>query len=139
MSFPLAAALFYGIDPVFTEVGLAEGTAPVVGMAVRTAAAAGGFLAYLAQRAVRNSGGLPSVAVDRPLALAGVANTTYLLAYYAALARAPVVVVAPVTSVSTLFVVVGAAVFLQDAEHVTRRLLVAASLVVTGVAVVVRV
>lgn len=139
VSFPLAAALLYGVDPVFTKIGLAEGTSPVVGVAVRTTAAAVGFLAYLSWRAVRNAGGLPSLTADRWLALAGAANTTYLLAYYAALSRAPVVVVAPVTSVSTLFVVVGAAALLQGTERVTWRLLLAASLVVAGVALVVRV
>lgn len=137
-SFPIAAALLYGVDPVFTKVGLAEGTPAVVGVAVRTVAAAGGFLAYLAWRAARGDEGLPSVPRGRWLAVAGVANTAYLLAYYAALARAPVVVVAPVTSVSTLFVVAGAAAFLQGSERVTWRLVAAASLVVAGVTVLAR-
>lgn len=135
MAFPVLAALLYGVDPVFTKVGLAEGTPAVVGVAVRATAAAVGFVGYLSWRAAR--GRAVRVRADPWLAVAGAANTIYLLAYYAALARTPVVVVAPVLGVSTLFVVVGAAAFLQGVEQVTWRLVGATTLVVVGVLLVV--
>lgn len=135
IAFPLAAALLYGIDPVVTKLGFAEGASAMAGLAVRTVAGAAGFGAYLAWRAARE-GRRPSVSVDRWTVVAGLANTGYLLAYYAALVRAPVVVVTPVMSLSTLFVVVGAAALLHEAEGVTRRLVGAATLVVLGAVIV---
>lgn len=135
LAFPLLAALLYGIDPVLTKIGLAEGVSATVGLAVRTSAAATGFGAYLAWRSLRAGHSL-SVSLDRWTVLAGVANTGYLLAYYAALARAPVVVVTPVMSLSTLFVVVAAVAFLRESEAVTPRLVGAAVMVVLGAVLV---
>lgn len=51
MLFPLAAALFLGIDPIFTKLGLAEGTPALVGVTIRIGAGATGFGLYLAWRA----------------------------------------------------------------------------------------
>lgn len=135
VSFPLAAALLYGVDPVVTKLGLAGGTHAMVGLATRTAAAAGLFAAFLGLRSVRR-GRRPSVPVDRWTATAGVANTVYLLAYFGALERAPVVLVTPVMGVSTLFVVAGAALFLRGNERVTPRLVAGAVAVAVGVATV---
>lgn len=137
VAFPLAAALLLGIDPVFTKIGLAEGTSPLVGVTIRVIAAAAGFGFYLLWRTAR-MGRVRSISVNRWLITASVANTAYLLAYYAALSRTPVTVVTPVLGISTLFVVGGAAVFLQSDERVTWRLGGAAVLVVVGVAFVVR-
>lgn len=135
--FPLTAALLLGIDPIFTKVGLAEGTPPLVGVTIRIATAALGFILYTAWR--RESDGLvPSVDVNRYLVVASLANTAYLLAYYAALSRAPVSVVTPVIGTSTVLVVAGAALFLQDDERVTGRLAVAALVVALGIALVLR-
>lgn len=134
--FPLTAALFLGVDPIFTKVGIAGGTPALVGVAIRIAAGAAGFGLYLAWRRVRE-GLVPSVAANRWILVASLANSAYLLAYYAALARTPVAVVTPVLGTSTLLVVAGAAAFLQDDERVTWRLGAAALVVVTGVAIVV--
>ncbi|QLC33096.1 DMT family transporter [Halarchaeum sp. CBA1220] len=135
--YPLAAALFLGIDPVFTKLGLAEGTAPLVGLTTRVVAAALGFLAYVAWHS-HATGERWRPRANRWLLGASVANTGYLVTYYAALDRAPVAVVTPLLGVSTLFVVVGAAVLLRRDERVTWRLGVAAVLVVAGAALVVR-
>lgn len=132
VSFPLGAALLYGIDPVLTGIGLAGGLSPEVAVAIRTVAAAGGFGLYLLVRSLRGERGLPGRR-DRWLVLAGVANSVYLLAYYAAVARIPVATAAPLMGSSTLFVVAGAALFFRESERVTRRLAAAAGLVVAGV------
>ncbi|WP_459191622.1 EamA family transporter [Halosimplex sp. J119] len=136
LAFPVTAALCLGIDPVFTKVGFAEGTPPLVAVTVRVFAAAAGFVLYLLWRALRE-GRVPSIGADRWLVGAGVANTVYLLAYYEALARTPVTVVTPILSASTLFVIGGAALFLPDDERVTRRLVAGGLLVVLGVGFVV--
>jgi drug/metabolite transporter (DMT)-like permease len=137
VAYPLAAALFLGVDPVFTKVGFAEGTPALVGLLVRVLAATAGFAAYVAWRAVRGGESF-SLRPNRWLFAAGVANTGYLLAYYAALALVPVSLVAPLLGASTLFVVVGARLFIQGEERVTWRLAAAAVVVVAGAAVVVR-
>lgn len=137
VAFPLAAAVLLGIDPVFTKLGLAEGTSPLVGVTIRVVAAAAGFGVYLGWRHLRG-GRLVQMRASRWLVVAAVANTAYLLAYYAALARTPVTVATPVLGTSTLFVVGGAAVFLQRDERVTWRLVGAAALVVVGVILVVQ-
>ncbi|TQQ82762.1 hypothetical protein EGH24_04790 [Halonotius terrestris] len=137
LAFPLAAAFFLGVDPVFTKIGLAEGTSPLVGVTIRILAAGAGFAAYLLWRPAR-TGGFESLQVTRWLLVASVANTVYLLAYYAALARIDVAVVTPVLGLSTLFVVAGAAVFLQGDERVTWRLVGATVIVVAGVVLVVQ-
>lgn len=136
VAFPVLAALLYGVDPVFTAVGLAAGTPPAVGVGTRAVAAAAGFGAYLAWRGIRGER-TASVAVTGPLLVAGVANTGYLLAYYAALSRARVVVVTPVLATAPLFVVAGAALFLRGTERVTPRLAAGTALVVAGVVLVV--
>lgn len=137
VAFPLAAAVFLGIDPVFTKFGLAEGTSALVGVTIRVVAAAGGFGVYLLWRALRHER-LAPMATSRWLVVAAVANTAYLIAYYAALARAPVAVITPVLGASTLFVVGGAAIFMQADERVTWRLAGAAVIVVIGVLLVVQ-
>lgn len=135
--FPLSAALLLGIDPVFTKLGLAEGTPALVGVTIRIVAAAGGFALYLLWRGAR-VGVVPTVDVNRWLVVASLANTAYLLSYYAALVRTSVSVVTPVLGTSTLLVVVGSRVFLGDDERVTWKLVVAALVVVTGVIFVVQ-
>ncbi|MDT3434893.1 DMT family transporter [Haloarcula sp. 1CSR25-25] len=137
LAFPLTAALLLGIDPIFTKLGFAEGTSALVGVTIRVAAAAAGFGLYLLWQAVRGTR-QDALSVNRWLIVASVANTVYLLAYFAALARTPVSVVTPVLGTSTLFVVGGAAMFLQDDEHVTARLIGATVLVVAGVVFVVQ-
>ncbi len=137
LCFPLGAAVLLGIDPIFTKLGLAAGTPAVVGVTVRIAAGAVGFACYLVWRRLR-TGGFPSVGFDRWLVVASLANTVYLLAYYAALVRTPVAVVTPVLGTSTLLVVAGAAAFLQSEERVTRRLIAAAVVVMVGVGLVVQ-
>lgn len=133
--FPLTAALLLGVDPIFTKIGLAEGTPALVGVTIRIAVAAATFALYSAWRGA-GEGIVPSVDLNRWLVVASLANTGYLLAYYASLARAPVSVVTPVLGTSTVLVVAGAAAFLQDDERVTWRLAGAAVVVVLGIALV---
>ena len=135
--FPLVAALLLGIDPVFTKIGVAEGTPALVGVTVRVLAAACGFGLYLAWFRTR-SRTRPIVAPTRWILLAGVANTMYLAAYLAALARAPVAAVAPILGASPLLVLLGSAVFVQGEEQVTARLGVAVAVLVAGVVLVLR-
>ncbi|WP_324666014.1 DMT family transporter [Haloarcula sediminis] len=135
LAFPLAAALLLGIDPVFTKVGFAEGTPALVGVTVRVLTAAGGFGGYLLWRRLRGQGYRPARPTGWTLA-AGVANTAYLGAYLAALARAPVSLVAPVLGASPLLVLLGSALLTPEDEQVTLRLGAAVAVLVAGVVLV---
>lgn len=130
--FPLLAALCFAIEPVFAKAGFEEGTAFLPGLSIKILAAALGFGSYLAWRR-----DLPSVEAIRGGGLfwavaAGLANTVFLIAFYASLSVSPVVLVVPIIQASPLFVVVLSYVFLQDIERVTGRLAIGVSVVVAG-------
>lgn len=135
VGYPLAAALLLGVDPIFTKTGLAEGTPALVGVTLRILAASVGFGMYLLWRHIR-TGSRPAIEPNRWVALASVANTIYLAAYFAALARAPVSVVTPILGTSPLLVILGGAAFIQREEHVTVRLGIAGAVIVAGVILV---
>lgn len=134
--FPLAAAFFFGIEPILAKVGFSQGTPVFVGLAVKTVAATLAFAAYLRARNV-----LPDRATLRSAntgwyVAAGVANTLFLVSYYLALDLAPVVLVVPVLQTSPLFVILLSVIFLRRLERVTWRLAGAATLIVIGAALV---
>ncbi|MFD1599189.1 EamA family transporter [Halobellus rarus] len=131
---PFGAAVAIGWEPIFANVGFDEGTPPLVGLAVKSVAAALGFGLYLWW-----DDNLPDRSVLRGtnarwFVLAGLLNTAFLLGYYVALSIAPVNVVSPIIVTNTLFVVVLAALFMpQRLERVTWGLFTAAAVVVAGV------
>lgn len=132
LALPLLAAVFYGLEPIFATVGLQAGTDVLVGLAIKTVTA---FVAYLAYLRWRNQ--VPSVAELRAgriqwYLLAGLANTGFLLAYYAGLSVSRVSVVVPIMYTSPFLVILLSAIFLRRLETVTPRLIVAASVIVAG-------
>lgn len=133
LSIPVGAALAFGWEPIYANFGFAEGTPAPVGLVVKTVAATLGFTAYLRWR-----NALPDPAVFytsniRWFVLAGIANTLFLLGYYAALAIAPVNVVVPIIITQTLWVVLLSAVVMPERlEAVTWKLVAAAVVVVAG-------
>lgn len=131
---PLGAAFFFGIEPTFAKLGFAEGTPVLVGLVVKVAAAAAGMLLYLRFKgaAVTLSPSSLDPRTRRWVLFAGVTNTGFLFAYYAALAIAPVVMVVPIVQMSPLVVAVLSLLFLPRVERVTARLVGAAGLIVAG-------
>ncbi|WP_313696225.1 DMT family transporter [Halorarum halobium] len=134
---PVAAAVAYGMEPVFAKFGFAAGTPAPVGLVVKTVAAILGLVLYL-----RFRGGLPARSTFRSadmrwFVLAGLSNTLFLVGYYVALEIAPVSVVTPVIITNTLFVVVLSSLFMPSRlERVTWKLGVAATGVVVGIGVI---
>lgn len=137
LSLPLLAAAFIGLEPIFISYALDDGAGIVPGLAISVSVAFVGFLVYTAATDT-----LPSRSViHEPFAKwyvgAGVATTGGLLAAFAALETAPVVVVAPVVQTSPLIVVALSALFLpRTLERVTPRIVAAAVMVVIGAIVV---
>jgi drug/metabolite transporter (DMT)-like permease len=136
LGFPLLAALFFAIEPTVAKIGLNEGTPVFVGLAIKTAAAAVGYVGYLRWRGALPTVGVLSDGGFRWYLAAGLANTAFLVALYVSLSIAPVVLVAPLVQASPLFVVVLSYVFLQDIERVTARLALGVAVVVGGGALV---
>lgn len=130
---PIGAALAIGVEPIFANVGFAEGTPAPVGLVVKTVAATAGFAVYLYWRGALPGRSLLRSADVKWLVLAGLANTLFLASYYVGLAVAPVNVVLPIVITNALFVLVISAVVMPERlERVTWRLAVAAGVVVVG-------
>ncbi len=70
------------------------------------------------------------------LLLAGVMQAIGLVSFYSALAKAPVMIVAPLTSTSPLFTVLCVHLFLRRLERITLHLVIGAFMVVAGSALV---
>ena len=130
---PLTAALFYGIEPTFASLGFAGGTPVLTGLVVKTSSAGLGFLTYLAWQQ-----GLPRPADVAPSELhwlvgAGLANTVFLLGYYAALETEPVATIVPLVQSSPLLVIAISIAFVSDdLERVTWRLTAGALIAMMG-------
>ncbi len=134
--FPVGAAAFVGIEPVLVRAGLGSGTPILVGLGVMMSTA---FASYVGYRKLRLD--TLRVPVRSPHARwyvgAGLASTIGLLAYFGALASAPVVLVVPITHTAPLLVIGLSAVFLpRRLERVTWPLLAAALVVVIGATLV---
>lgn len=133
LTFPFAAAFFYGIEPTFAKLGFAEGVGALPGLMVKTVAASIGFLGYLWwTRGLPRPGDIERRELPWLLG-AGVANTWFLLAYYGALVLEPVSVVVPLVQSSPLLVILISLVLVSDElERVTWRLAAGAAVVVAG-------
>lgn len=132
LSLPLIAAVFFGLEPIFANVGFDEGTSVLTGLAIKTIVALTTFVLYLRWRSQLPH---PKGFSREELvwgAAAGLANTAFLLAYYAALEIARVGVVVPIMQTSPLIVIGVSALFLRQVETVTPRLLGAAGVIVGG-------
>jgi uncharacterized membrane protein len=137
-SLPMAAALLFGLEPVFASIGFREGTAALLGGAIMTAFGSLALLSYLCvRRSVPRPGSLPP-GEGRWYVLSGLASAVSILGYYGGLSVARVGVVVPIVQTSPLLVVAFSAVFLRDLERITPRL-VAGAVVIIGGAVLVSV
>jgi len=134
IALPLAGAFTFGLEPVLAVVGFRAGGGLLVGLAIKSVAATAVTADVLVAR-----GSLPSrasLADDGVWYLAaGLANTGFLVAYYAGLSVSTVGVVVPIMQTSPLVVAAVSAVYLQGLERVS-PVLVAGSAVVVGAALV---
>jgi drug/metabolite transporter (DMT)-like permease len=133
----IGAAFFFGIEPIWAKIGLADGTPVLVGLVFRMVIAAAAFLGYLRARNQLPSTESLTRANMRWYVAAGIANTLFLIAYYASLQTAPVTVVLPIVQTSPLLVVVLSGLFLPTRlERISWPLVVGAITVVAGAVLV---
>jgi uncharacterized membrane protein len=125
----LAAALSYGIRPIFVKFGLEQANLPLAGACI-------GALVALAWSMVIDRSYLRETRADRSLLwflIGGVLQAVALLALTFALSGGEVSLVYPLSTSAPLFTVIFSAVFLRGIEQVTPRLLLGALAVVLGV------
>ena len=140
--YPIAAAIFFGFEPIFARIGVLEGTPSQVGVSIKIIFAGFGFLIYFMIK-----GNMPSIGkifenkiTAKWYILAGLANTSMMVFYYAAIENSPVVFVVPFLQTSPLFVVIFSYIWLQDIEHISWRLvlgilvMISATILITTVA-----
>lgn len=134
IAFPFMAALAYGWEPIFANLGFSEGTPAPVGLVIKTICASLGFTLYLRWRnSIPDFSALRSANM-RWFILAGISNTVFLVGYYVALSIAPVSIVMPIFVSNILFVILLSAIFMPERlEQVTWVLVVAAVMVIVGI------
>ena len=128
---PMLSAVCFGVVAVLRKIGLG-GMAPLPGFAVNVTAAMIAYLAYLVasrQTSVMACRGRSLVY----FVLAGVAENLSVFLLIAALSLGSVSVVAPLSSVSPIFVLVLSFFFLRGIEILNRRIVLGTMLIVTGV------
>ena len=135
--FTFGAALCYGLEPTLAKIGFNDGTPLLVGLAIKSLTAAGGFLVYLYWK-----GALPARTVFAQESTywyigAGVANILFLGLYYGVPEVMRVNVVVPLVQTSPFFVVLLSYFTLPRLERVTLRLLVGTTCVIVGTVVII--
>ena len=128
---PLLSAVCFGVVAVLRKIGLAD-MGPIPGFAVNVTAALIAFTAFLlASRQTR------AMACRRQSVVyfvaAGVAENLSVLLVIVALAIGSVSVVAPLSSVSPIFVLVLSFFFLRGIELLNARIVLGTLLIVAGV------
>lgn len=131
--FAFGAAFFFGLEAVWARSGFVEGGPLLLGLSIRIIAASIGFFGYLWVRGMLTSLSTLRVSSLGWYIVAGIANTLFLGAYYAALQVAPVSVVVPIVQTSPLLVILLSFFFLPTRlERVSLRLAVGAGIIVLG-------
>ena len=127
---PVLSAACLGLVAVIRKVGLTD-TGPVVGFAVNVTTALVAFTGFLLVSGQREA----MVCRGRNLAIfiaAGIAENLSVLLVVVALSMGTVSVVAPLASVSPIFVLVLSLVFLRDIEALNGRIVLGTVLTVAG-------
>lgn len=134
--FPLAAALMFAAGNVARRfVFTASEATALEGVAINETAGLVGILTYLLYRHSSDFGEFmraPKRAYAYFVAC-GLVSSLSLFALFAALERGRVVVIDPLSSPTSLFAIFFTALFLRDVEKTSRRLVIGAVLIITGV------
>lgn len=137
LTLPVLGAFLLGVEPIFVNLGLDGGSAVLPGVGIKAVAATTGFVLYLLAADGLRSDMLRWGPGMQWYLGAGLTSTLGIVAYFAALEVAPVVLVVPLLQTSPLIVVLLSALFLPaHLERVSSRLVVGALVVVLGATLV---
>ena len=133
---PLSSAAFFGIGVALRNMGLDLIPSPLFGVAITVYAGLASFLFFLViSKRYRSQIKLAKKNI-KYFAFGGVMDSLALIALFEALEFGQVIVVGPLSSVPPLFVLVFAYLFLKQIEVVSRRLVLAAIIIVAGLVLV---
>lgn len=136
LAFPLVAALTFGGGNVARRFAFEATTVTALeGVAINETAGLLGLVLYVYARTngdVRSALAAPRSAYAYFVGC-GLLNALALFTLFEALNRGQVIVVDPISSPTSLFAILFTFLFLRQIERVTRRLLVGAALIVSGV------
>jgi drug/metabolite transporter (DMT)-like permease len=136
MVLPLLAAVGFAVRDTISRHGLLAYPHPMVAAAGATFASVVLMWGFALGGVTRTA--WPAPAGLRFLALSGLCECLAYVTMWRALATTDVSIVSPLVSAQPLFTVTLAAMFLRDVERVTWRVVIAALLIVVGIALVVR-
>ena len=132
---PLLSAFVAGSTQVIRKIGLVHLPFPILGAAVTT-----GTSLLVVTLSLITSKKLSLLTFNRTslwfFTLAGICVTLGVAAIYMSLHLSDVVIVAPLSSLSPLYSLILAALFLRDFEVITPRLVTSACLIVLGVVLI---
>jgi drug/metabolite transporter (DMT)-like permease len=128
--FPLISGACYGVAHVLRKMGLNVAPEPIVGVMVQNV----GALAFTPLLILTQKNHQRSLSKNKKawviLSLAGILHVAAQWCFFKALHLGKVVVVSPLASLSTFFVLLLAALFLRGLEKVTWRIILGAVLIV---------
>jgi drug/metabolite transporter (DMT)-like permease len=132
LALPLVAAVCFGLGPIFASIGFRQGGSLLVGLAVQSIA---GLVAYSLYLALQDE--IPPVkrlrdADFRWYVFAGLASAAFMVAYYVGLEVSTVGIIVPIMQTSPLVTILLSAMFLQEFERVTPKVVFAAATIVAG-------
>jgi drug/metabolite transporter (DMT)-like permease len=130
--FPIAAGAAYGLSNVLRKIGLNINYDPLMGVVVQNITA----LSFSLPLALFRKGG-KQIVWEKNMAwaafvLSGIFSVLGQLALFQALAMGTVIIVSPLSSISPLFVIAIAAIFLRQLELVTWKITLGAVFIVSG-------
>jgi uncharacterized membrane protein len=137
-SFPLTAALCFGINPIFKKIGLSTANLPVLGAFITQTTAMVFMLSFGRLLAIKPKWERVPAKALLLFALSGVTEALGSLFTFFALLYGPAAVLSPMWRISPLITFALARFTLRDIEVVTLRDGLAASLIVFGVFVLSR-
>lgn len=132
--FPIMAGAAYGLAHVFRKIGLNINHAPLMGVAVQNVAALSFSLTLTFFRKNQQPVSLRYSKAWIVFGLSGIFSVLGQLVLFHALNIGSVVIVSPLSSISPLFVIVMAAIFLRSVERVTWKIILGAILILGGTA-----
>lgn len=135
--FPIMAGAAYGLAHVFRKIGLNINHEPLMGVVVQNVAALSFSLTLAFFRKNKQRVTLNHRKAWIVFGLSGIFSVLGQLMLFHALNIGSVVIVSPLSSISPLFVIAMAFIFLRSVERVTWKIMLGAILIVGGMALLV--
>jgi uncharacterized membrane protein len=132
--FPLMAGAGYGFAHVFRKIGLNLDPDPMMGVVAQNAAAISFSLMLTVVKKDRQGATWKNKRAWVFFGLSGIMSILGQLSMFYALSIGTVLIVSPLSTISPLFVIVMAALFMRKMERVTLKIVMGAVLIVTATA-----